>query len=814
MGKQALLRTSAAEGAGLAMKRSRNPGIATPFVVALLRGTTRAARLIAFSATLVLSLAASAQDVLQWPHTIAGPNGSSAVVYQPQPTSWPEHQSLTARAAIAITPQGAKSPILGTLDLAFATRTDPDTRTVILTEPRLIQSHFPSVDTERAARIEAKIKEVLATLPEKRVPLDSILLGLEAPPRTAAPVAVANDPPVIFHADRPASLVVFDGEPVLAPAGESALEYAVNTNWSVLFDPEATGTWYLLNNGLWLAAPAASGPYKPVAKLPAAFGKLPADAAFAEARKALPPKTESAGRTPTIFVSTKPAEIIVTAGPIQFAPIPGTSLQYAKNTGADLFFDTASGRFYYLVSGRWFSSVGLDGPWSYASESLPADFALIPPNGVHAAALASVPGTVDAELAVLKAQIPVEGTLKRSSALNVTYAGKPEFKPIPGTPLTYAVNTSFQVIGFAGKYYACYHGAWFVSASPAGPWVLADSVPKQIYAIPPSSPLYNVTYVTVTGATPQTVTFAYTSGYALSYVSAGVVVYGTGYYYPPYVAPAPVPVYFSYPYSYAGAVWYNPATDVWARGGSVYGPYGYGAAAGTAYNPATGAWAHGAAVYGPYGGADAWSAYNPSTGAYAHGSATWGPNGGTGYASFSNPATGRSGSTTQNWNAYSRWGSSTVSGPNKTVNTASGANARGAAGGFSSSTGAAGAGVHTATGNNAAIGRGANGDIYAGADGNAYKHTSDGWSKWENGSWQPTQPSSNRTAGGGNSWQKDWQSRMSSGSSSLGANSGSSTFGASRGSNEQRLDQDRAARFGGAQGLRGRFSGGAGRFRR
>jgi hypothetical protein len=759
---------------GLAMKRPRKSKVPAFLVV-----------VIAFSAALMLSFSATAQDALQWPQTVRGPNGSSAVVYQPQPISWPEHQSLTARAAIAVTTQGAKTPILGTIELTFATRTDPGTGTVILTEPKLIRSHFPTLDTERAARFEARIKEVLATIPEKRVPLNSVLLGLETPPQTATPVAVVNDPPVIFHADRPASLVVFDGDPVLVPAGTTGLKYAVNTNWNVFFDPAATGTWYLLNNGLWLAAPASSGPYKPVAKLPAAFGKLPADA-FADARKALPPKTKSPSPPPIIFVSTKPAEIIVTAGPMQFAPIPGTSLQYVKNTGADLFFDTANGRFYYLISGRWFSSVGLDGPWTYASEGLPADFAQIPPKGVHGAALASVPGTVEAELAVLKAQIPVGGTLKRSATLNVTYAGKPEFKPIPGTSLTYAVNTSFEVIGVAGRYYACYHGAWFVSASPTGPWVLADSVPKLIYAIPPSSPVYNVTYVTVSGSTPQTVAFVYTSGYTLSYVSAGTVVYGTGYYYSPYVVPAPVPIYFSYPYSYAGAVWYNPTTSAWARGGSVYGPYGYGATAGTAYNSTTGAWAQGAAVYGPYGGADAWSAYNPATGAYAHGSATWGPNGGTGYANFSNPTTGRSGSTTQNWNAYSRWGSSTISGPNQTVNTASGANSRGAAGGFSSSTGAAGAGAHSATGNNAAIGRSASGDIYAGADGNAYKHTSNGWSKWENGSWQPVQTPS-KSGASSSSWRQNWQNRMS----------GSSTPGANSRSNMQRLNQDRAARSGG-----------------
>jgi len=36
--------------------------------------------------------------------------------------------------------------------------------------------------------------------------------------------------------------------------------------------------------------------------------------------------------------------------------------------------------------------------------------------------------------------------------------------------------------------------------SPNGPWKCADNVPKEIYTIPPSSPVYNVSYVIQTNA--------------------------------------------------------------------------------------------------------------------------------------------------------------------------------------------------------------------------------------------------------------------------------------------------------------------------
>ena len=326
-----------------------------------------------------------------------------------------------------------------------------------------------------------------------------------------------------------------------------------------------------------------------------------------------------------------PAAIIVTNGPPQWTSVAGTSLQYAANSDAALFRDQAQGgKLYYLVSGRWFSAATLAGPWSFATTSLPADFARIPPNGPRGFVLVSVPGTPQAQEALLETQIPQQATLDRSTAkMTVVYAGEPVFAPIPGTTLAYATNTSFVVVRESASYYSCYQGAWFVAGGPSGPWVLTETVPASIYAIPPSSPVYPCTYVRVYASTPTSITYGYTPGYTMSYVSAGVVVYGTGYYYPPYIYPAYMPIYYPYPYSYAGATYYNPATGAWAHGGAIYGPWGGAAKGGSYYNPTTGTYARGGEIYGPNGGAGAFSAYNPTTGSYAHGSATWGPDGGT-----------------------------------------------------------------------------------------------------------------------------------------------------------------------------------------
>jgi hypothetical protein len=130
-------------------------------------------------------------------------------------------------------------------------------------------------------------------------------------------------------------------------------------------------------------------------------------------------------------------------------------------------------------------------------------------------------------------------TVARSEAhLSVAYDGDPQFAPIEGAsaPMKYALNSGTPVIQTAdGMYYAVEDGVWFVSASSDGPWTAATSVPNEIYSIPVSSPVHYVTYVHVYDSTPDYVFAGYTPGYFGAIYTDGVVVYGTGYAYPPWI---------------------------------------------------------------------------------------------------------------------------------------------------------------------------------------------------------------------------------------------------------------------------------------
>lgn len=681
-----------------------------------------------------------AADDPGWPREFTTGDGSKLVIYQPQVDSWEGQRRIKSRVAISVTPPQADKPILGVVWVEADTETVFATRTVVLNNMQIARTSFPTLSQTEAAKLTTKLKTLFPSR-SQNFALDRVLANVTRTQEQAHSAELSVTPPTIFYSDRPALLIILDGKPVLSPIASTDLLFVVNTNWS-LFLQTGTSKYYLLNDKSWLTASDLNGPWAPAGTLPQSFNQIPATDNWREVHNNLPGQPMRESDVPRIFVSETPAELIVTQGAPTLTPLEGTKLLYVTNTHSDLFLYSGDGEYYYLVSGRWFKARSLNGPWSSVTASLPADFAKIPPESPRGSVLASVPGTLEAQEALLMAQIPQTATVKRSEAkVAVTYAGEPQFKPIPGTSLQYAVNTSFDVIRVGDLYYVCFQGVWFHSTTPQGPWLVADSVPSEIYTIPPTSPLYRVTYVYVYDSTPSTVVVGYTSGYMGVYAYGGAVVYGTGYYYPPYVWPAPVPIYYPYPYSYGAAVYYNPYTGAYARGAAVYGPYG-GAGAAAYYNPTTGTYARGAAVYGPYGGAGTMAAYNPYTGAYGRASYSYGPDGGSMNAWGYNPTTGTSASTHQQYNAYAQWGNSAVTRGGETTQMGHYTNDQGTVAGFDSTTGAKGVGYHGAD-NSGGVVKTQDGDVYAGRDGNVYKKTDDGWSKYNDGGWTPVDPSQN-----------------------------------------------------------------------
>ena len=153
--------------------------------------------------------------------------------------------------------------------------------------------------------------------------------------------------------------------------------------------------------------------------------------------------------------------------------------------------------------------------------------------------LAAVPGTDEANEAIVLASIPETARVskKELKAPDVAYQGEPQYQLIDGTMVSRAVNTDKDIIKVGDLYYMCFQAVWFVSTTPNGPWEVATSIPKEIYTIPASSASHHVTYVTIEeddDDTDEWVTFAYVAGYTGMMVAYGCVVWGSGWYYPPY----------------------------------------------------------------------------------------------------------------------------------------------------------------------------------------------------------------------------------------------------------------------------------------
>ncbi len=696
-----------------------------------------------------------------WPRSFTH-QGNTVVVYQPQIDSWDNHATIHFRSAVVATPAGSEQPAYGVVAIAADTLVDSNAGTVIMTNLKP-DIRFPDAPADQQAALTGMVNELMTSRGVLNIALSRVLAYMHGqPPERVADVSLA--PPPIHYSDVPAILVIFMGPPQFEPVPGTSLQFAVNTNWPVLQAPDL-GQNFLLAGDSWLVAPdPLLGPWTAAGTLPAELTTLPDAGNWQSVFDHIPGTPFST--VPAVVTSSGPAELIVTDGPPAYTPIAGTRLMAVSNSEQTLFQDLANGQMYFLVAGRWFSAPTLAGPWSAASATLPAEFAKIPPDGPQGAVLASVPGTSEAEDAALLAAVPHKATVTIANAtLDVSYQGQPQFVPVVGTSMQYAVNTAYEVVLVQGQYYCCYQGVWFVAPTATGAWTVALSLPPDIATIPASCPLYNVTYVQIYDSSPTTVVTGCTGGYYGEYVATnGALMFGAGLAVGAFIADNAcwypcTPCY----YSYGCAARYDTAAGCYCRGAQYYGPQG-GAGWGAAYNPATGNWSRAAYAYGPAGSATVRQAYNPYTNTFAsHATAS---------------------------NGYQSWGHSVVQQGNQWAAAGHETGAAGVSQGWvETSSGQSAYGARGSQGN--AVATTSNGDLYASHDGNVYKNTGNGWQVHQDGGWQDA-PSARPPA------NTAWNSHAG-GTTSGGDTIGSWSGGAAAGS--------RPVAWGGATGTPGTVGG-------
>ncbi len=542
---------------------------------------TRPQILLLFLAALLACTNLSAQkkeDAFDWPKEILARDKTVITLYQPQLESF-EGNILDGRMAITIKPVKGEM-LFGAVWFEATMSTDTEKRIVTLEEMNIMRSHFPDIMDEAKVEQLARMLETEVEAWNLDMSYDRLAASLqEVDNLKQLSDQLKNDPPRIYFRTTPTVLLLIDGEPKYRKEDKAGLEYVVNTTFFIVRDLK-TKKHYVKGGDFWYMSDELLSGWRHVSKVPSNVQQ------FAEANLV---KDEDEGaekpvvtEAPGIIIDTKPAELIVVDGEIDYKPVKGTDLLYVDNTESDIIMDIASQQHYVLIGGRWFYSKSLkDGDWKFREpDDLPKSFAKIPENSDLTTVRASVPGTPEAQTALLEQSIPQTATIDRKTAtVEVKYDGDPEFERIEGTSVSYALNTDKSVLRIDGKYYCVDNAVWFVSNSPKGPWTVSDVRPDEVDDLPPETPVYNVKYTYIYDSTPEVVYVGYLPGYTYSYIYNGVVVYGTGYYYRPWYGY----YYYPRPVTFGFGVHWNPWTGWGFSFGMSWGwmswgfhPYRYG----------------------------------------------------------------------------------------------------------------------------------------------------------------------------------------------------------------------------------------------
>src|SRR6266850_3013079 len=401
---------------------------------------------------------------LSWPRQFED-SGTRVSIFKPQIEKW-EGSDFETRSAVTVTPPGSNAPIYGVFWMKARADVDKAARIVTLNDVVVTRANFPPTPNLQSAYL-ALIRKHLPQV-TKTIALDHLeaSYAISEAVKKARAVPVKNDPPEVIYTTTPALLVLIDGPPVFRSVSGMNVERVINTHALILKFADHV---YLYASDHWYESDSIDGIWNATSNPPAAVEAARQSEVATQNVDLMPPGTNAVTTTPTVYVSTVPAELIETEGPASLIPIEGTDLMQVQNSDNALFFCESDQRYYVLLSGRWFKAITIVGNWEFVPyKELPKDFAKIPPTHPKANVLVSVPGTPQANEAVIANSIPQTATVQRKEAqLELNYDGAPQFKPITGTPLLYAINTLTPVIEVdAHTFYSVQNGVWFQSVSP------------------------------------------------------------------------------------------------------------------------------------------------------------------------------------------------------------------------------------------------------------------------------------------------------------------------------------------------------------
>ncbi|MGH9823300.1 MAG: hypothetical protein ACREDR_08625, partial [Blastocatellia bacterium] len=297
-----------------------------------------------------------------WPRTITS-GGETLLFYQPQISKWQDNQ-IQAYAAVAVKDGDGRSEIYGVVYFTSRAEVDKVNRLVTLQDFKITKAEFPSAPDKAAEYVN--ILQQAQENKVKTISYDRFIANLQVAEaeKKGAGYELNNQPPRIIFSTRPGILVPIDGQPVLRPAGEAGLQRVINTRALIVLDQGRNIYYLYLMNG-WVQAQTPEGPWTFADSVPSGVKKvkdklspdnqvdlLSDQESTSDDSGTIIKKPESLkdrlknGTFPVIYVSTVPAELLISDGDPQFTPIPETSLLYVANSDDDIFLNTADQDYY------------------------------------------------------------------------------------------------------------------------------------------------------------------------------------------------------------------------------------------------------------------------------------------------------------------------------------------------------------------------------------------------------------------------------------------------------------------------------------
>lgn len=270
--------------------------------------------------------------------------------------------------------QLTNSPLMRAVNTPYALLFDPGTKTYWL---QGADTWFSASDWHGEWSVVANPPaEVAAAVPK----------GSAA--ERVVPMAAGTLPPRIVVTGEPAELIATRGEPTYTPVDGSELLYVSNSE-QLIFLEIASKQYYVVFSGRWFRSAALTGPWEAVAsdQLPGAFARIPPGSPKSEALTYVAGTTEArdavarAAIPQITAVERGPANLEVKYdGAPQFQPVPGTTMQSARNTPDAVFL--VGGAYFLCRDAVWYTGPGPEGPWTVAT-TVPVEIQSLPPSDPH-----------------------------------------------------------------------------------------------------------------------------------------------------------------------------------------------------------------------------------------------------------------------------------------------------------------------------------------------------------------------------------------------------------------------------------------------